>query len=152
MKGNGPPPPQPEAVDAAIKSILSADSSDFVSALDRFTWTFGKGDFFHWVRRGGPPALGIAPVCSMRGARACSRIPSLASLPRAQTALFDHLDAWLEEHVGKRRDLKLEFDPGHEDPPFPVVETIAVLRVTGERTSCVRRGQPHAPRSWMPDS
>ena len=93
MKGNGPPPPQPEAVDAAIKSILSADSSDFVSALDRFTWTFGKGDFFHWVRRGGPPALGIAPVCSMRGARACSRIPSLASLPRAQTALFDHLGA-----------------------------------------------------------
>lgn len=44
--------------------------------------------------------------------------------------VFNHFDAFFEEHIKPRSDLQLKVGPAKADPPFPVDNCLAVLRAT----------------------
>lgn len=44
--------------------------------------------------------------------------------------LFNHFDAYFEEHVKPRKDIQLKLENDAPDPEFPVQNCLEILRVT----------------------
>lgn len=116
--------PQPANIQAVVDNVTKAPLTELAAALQGFQWDFEKvclcGSFMPRLHR------------SYRGLE-FRRVPAARVLQgdfHHWVPVFNHFDAFFEEHIKPRSDLQLKVGPAKADPPFPVDNCLAVLRAT----------------------